>query len=174
MNSIVQNLRKEVFFLISGPSGTRTHGLRRDRAASTPTGLWDRFNCVCFLFMKTFFRKFYKVLLIRCETLIHCCQKDFAVWTFMVFPFCVEITRFFSLHLINGRIIRICLLFESLILLLQHYKYNKKISEMIFFWIFFSCREDRIRTCTRGTPFMQKICCMVLYQETICKPPFYH
>ena len=119
---------------MSGPSGTRTHGLRRDRAASTPTGLWDRFNCVCFLFMKTFFRKFYKVLLIRCETLIHCCQKRFCCMNLYGISFFVwRLQDSFLLHLINGRIIRMCLLFESLILLLQHYKYNKKISEMIFF-----------------------------------------
>lgn len=43
--------------------------------------------------MKTFFRKFYKVLLILVETLIQCCQKDFAVWTFILF--------FFNFHILN-------------------------------------------------------------------------
>jgi hypothetical protein len=62
--------------------------------------------------MKTFFRKFYKVLLIRCETLIHCCQKDFAVWTFMVFPFLCGDYKilFFCIWLTVGLLEYVCCL----------------------------------------------------------------
>ena len=38
----IRAIRTSVRFVFSGPYGTRTRDLRRDRAASTPTGLTDQ------------------------------------------------------------------------------------------------------------------------------------